>query len=130
MSVTVQAQAIACAVVLFAAGAAAAEAIGAGQLSVEKLFAAVNGAIIVAIMGITTVLRYVGGPSASRWTPLAPMLLGLFAGWLVADDAMNIRQIITLALLYSGAASIGYLFIWKTVMKKGLEIDDHDRQEP
>ena len=107
----------------FVAGGAAARGMEPDLSGVEKLFELVNGAIIIAIMGITTIIRHVGGHSMARWIPLVPMLLGAVCGYLVAHESMSVRQVLTWALLYSGAASVGYMFIWKTIMKKGLGKD-------
>jgi len=108
----------------FVVGGEAGQAIENGAVSFEQLFQYVNGAIIIAIMGITTILRQVGGRASSRWIPLVPMLLGAACGWLVADDNMSLRQIITWSLLYSGAASVGYMFVWKTIIAKGLKDEE------
>lgn len=110
---------------LAAAGGAAAENLQSSPLDVEALFRVVNGAVIVSIMGVTTVARHTGAIPA-RWIPVVPMALGAACGWLVADDGMTVKQILTWSLLYSGAASIGYLFVWKTILKKGIEGADDE----
>ena len=110
-------------VAAFLAGDEAGRALKENIVNFDKLFELVNGAIIVAIMGITTILRQVGGRSTARWIPLVPMILGGACGWLVGNDAMSLRQIVTWSLLYSGAASVGYIFLWKTIMRRGIDDD-------
>ena len=104
-----------------ALGAEAANSLQRDIMPFESLFKLVNGGVILAIMGVTTAIRKMGGASASRWIPAVPLGLGFGAGYLLSEDHFSIKQICVWALLYGGAASIGYLFIWKTVMKKGLD---------
>ena len=108
----------------FALGAEAVSSIKSDFTNYEELFKLVNGAVIIAIMGVTTTFRAVGGKRLARWVPLVPMILGGLAGLLVTHDAMPMRQVLTWALLYSGASSIGYMFVWKTIMNKGMSNDE------
>lgn len=89
------------------------------DIGFEALLKAVDIVLILAIMGITEAIKRAIPEERWRWVPLVPMILGVLCGAVVSPAGSGWRVVAKAALLYAGAASLGYELLRTTLFKTG-----------
>lgn len=90
----------------------------------DVLLKAVDLVLILAIMGVTEGVKRALPEAEWRWIPVIPMVLGVLCGAVVSPAGSGWRVMAKAALLYAGAASLGYEFLRTTIFKTGGKADE------
>ena len=91
------------------------------DLTFDALLKAVDLVMIIAIIGITERFKRALPEVYWRWVPVAPVVLGLIAGIIVSPGSGDWRVLAKAAMLYAGAASLGYELLRTTILKSGTK---------
>ena len=83
------------------------------------LLKAVDLVMILAIIGVTEAVKRSLPETSWRWIPIVPTVLGIVAGIIVSPG--DWRVLAKAAMLYAGAASLGYEILRTTILKSGAK---------
>lgn len=89
------------------------------DIGFDALLKAVDIVVILAIMGITEGVKRALPERSWRWIPLVPLALGILVGVILTPAGQAWRMAAKAALLYAGAASLGYELLRTTILKTG-----------
>ena len=91
------------------------------DLTFDALLKAVDLVMIIAIIGVTEAIKRALPEPYWRWIPVVPVMLGLGAGVIVSPGSGDWRVLAKAAMLYAGAASLGYELLRTTILKTGAK---------